>query len=592
MENRLSWILGISAFYHDASVTLLRDGEILFAASEEIFSRRKHDAGFPKQALAAAFDFAGITAADLSYVGFYEKPLLKFERLLETYLTFAPAGYRSYAAALPSWLRTKLHIKREIRKHLPGYDKRIIFCEHHESHAASAFFPSPYREAAILTVDGVGEWASTAWGIGRENKIELRGEQRFPHSLGLLYSAFTSYCGFRVNSGEYKLMGLAPYGKPVFYDLLCRELLRLRDDGSFQLNMQYFGYCQTLRMTTPRMVELLGFAPRRPDEPLRDCDRDLAASVQRLAEEILLRMVTYVQSACGLRNLVMAGGVALNCAANSRLLRDAPVDAIWVQPAAGDAGGSLGVAMFIWHQLLGMPRVPKGTDAMQQALLGPAVDAASEMPQLLERGAVARRMQDPDELNQYVATLLAEGAVVGWVQGRQEFGPRALGNRSILADPRRADMQRLLNLKIKNRESFRPFAPAVLEIRAGDYFELERRRSSPYMLFTARCLTDDLPAVTHVDHSSRVQTVCPILASRFHDLIRAFDELTGCPVLINTSFNVRGEPIVCTAEQAYRCFLATDMDALVIDDFLMINREQPEDLRETSRRYLLELESD
>jgi carbamoyltransferase len=591
----MTWVLGLSAFYHDSSVALLHDGEPIFAASEESFSRRKHDASFPTQALQAALRFANIGEQDLDYVGFYEKPLLKFERLLETYLAFAPRGYRQFATALPSWLQTKLHIPREIRRQLgSGFKKRIVFCEHHESHAASAFFPSPYEQAAILTVDGVGEWATTTWGIGDANNIHLHGELRFPHSLGLLYSAFTYFCGFRVNSGEYKLMGLAPLGIPRYYELIMEKLLTLCDDGSFRLNMRYFGYCVSLWMTNGKLERLLGFSRRQPDGELSQNYMDLAASVQKVAEEILLRMARFVHEKTGLDHLVLAGGVALNCVANGRLLRESPFTQIWVQPAAGDAGGALGVALLIWHQLMGKERLVRSqTDPLRSSCIGPACSDASELQTLRDNGAVAHHYPVDDELHERVAQLLAVGKVVGWVQDAMEFGPRALGRRSILADPRRADMQARLNATIKNRESFRPFAPAVLQQRASQYFAIEAGETSPFMLFTFQVLSgSSLPAVTHCDNSARIQTVNAGQQPRLHSLLEKFDRLTGCPALVNTSFNVRGEPMVRTASEAYRCFLATDMDALVIEDHLLLRAEQPMMALTHSQRYFNELEPD
>lgn len=609
----MTLILGISAYYHDSAVALIRDGVVIAAASEERFTRKKHDESFPAEALKACLEQADATIADLDFVGFYEKPLLKFERLLETYLAFAPLGYQSFAKAIPSWLQTKLHLPREIRKQLgPEYRKRLVFCEHHESHAASAFFPSPFDEAAILTIDGVGEWATTSWGTGSGNRVELREEIRFPHSLGLLYSAFTYFCGFRVNSGEYKLMGLAPYGEPRFADIIKDELIKIHADGSYHLNMDYFGYCHTLRMTMPKLERLLGVERREPDvSSVREVDMDLAASVQQVTEEAVLAMANRVHRETGLDNLCMAGGVALNCVANGRLKRESPFKNIWVQPASGDAGGSLGVAWLIWHQLLANQRMPNPNDSQHGSYLGPELNVESDIEALEADGAVMVRIED-DELFDCVADLLADEMIVGWVQGKMEFGPRALGARSILGDPRVSDMQSRMNLKIKFRESFRPFAPAVLEEHAADCFEFNGSTCSPYMLSThyvqthrrlesdsnvkgidrVKQIRSDLPSVTHLDYSARVQTVSADRHQRFHRLLSAFHEKTGCPVLINTSFNVRGEPIVRSASDAYRCFMATHMDALVIGNYVMLKSEQPESARLVSETYLSELEPD
>lgn len=611
----MTLVLGISAYYHDSSVALLRDGQVVAAASEERFTRKKHDATFPSQALHACLEMAGVGISDLDYVGFYEKPLLKFDRLLETYLAFAPRGYRSFARAMPSWLQTKLHLPREIKKQLGGhYTRRIVFCEHHQSHAASAFYPSPFTRAAILTVDGVGEWTTTSWGIGENEKFELRQEIKFPHSLGLLYSAFTYFCGFRVNSGEYKLMGLAPYGKPRYIDLFYEHLIEVHNDGSYRLNMDYFTYCHSLRMVGRKLERLIGAPRRLPDMELRELDMDLAASVQRVTEDIVLRMANYVHEQTGLDSLCMAGGVALNCVANGRLLREGPFKNLWIQPAAGDAGGALGTAWLIWHLLLGNPRVANCLDAQQGSLLGPALKEGEEMDMLIAAGAVAEYIACDAELDRRVAKLLDQGMVVGWVQGNMEFGPRALGNRSILGDPRNPEMQSIMNQKIKFRESFRPFAPAVLEERAHECFELERGMSSPYMLIThqvrseRRCAAEtvselkglarvrqarsDLPAITHLDYSARVQSVSRDRFPRLHALLAEFYRQSGCPVLINTSFNVRGEPIIRTGADAYRCFMATSMDVLVIGNYLMLREKQPEQARIASQDYPQQLELD
>jgi len=592
----LTAILGISAFYHDSAAALVVDGEIVAAAQEERFTRIKHDHGFPANAIASCLAEASLTAADLDYVGFYDKPFLKFERLLETYLAFAPVGFRSFLKAMPLWLNQKLHLPREIRRHLDdGYRRRIVFTEHHESHAASAFYPSPFDEAAILTVDGVGEWATASFGVGRGNRIELSHELRFPHSLGLLYSAFTYFTGFKVNSGEYKLMGLAPYGEPRYADLILDTLLELHDDGSFRLNLDYFNYCQGLTMTSKRFERLFGGPPRRPESPLTQREMDLAASIQRVTEEILLKMVRHVHRETGMRDLCLAGGVALNCVGNGRILREGPFDRVWIQPAAGDAGGALGVALFIWHQLLGNARTAARPDGQRGSLLGPAFGEAEIREFLDGRGAVYRHVPDPAELDDEMVRLIADEKVVGLFQGRMEFGPRALGCRSIIGDARSRSMQSVMNLKIKFRESFRPFAPIVLAERAAEYFDLSNTVDSPYMLVVSpvaeaqRLPAEDgeavgldklkqtrslIPAVTHVDHSARVQTVDRERNPRLHRLMTRFDEQTGCPVLINTSFNVRGEPIVCSPEDAFSCFMGTDMDVLVLEDFLLLKGDQ------------------
>ncbi len=589
-------ILGISAFYHDAAAALVVDGRIAAAAQEERFTRKKHDASFPSNAVDYCLAEGGIDAESLDYVVFYDKPLLKFERILETYLAYAPAGFRSFVAALPGWLHEKLHLPGKIRKGLGGkYERRCAFLEHHQSHAASAFFPSPFEEAAILTLDGVGEWATATYGSGRGNQIALTHELRFPHSLGLLYSAFTYFCGFRVNSGEYKLMGLAPFGEPKYADLIRERLVDIKPDGSFRMDMSYFGYCQGLRMTSPRFHRLFGGLPRRPEAPLTEREMDLAASIQQVTEEIMLRSAEHLQRRTGLADLCLAGGVALNCVGNGRILREGPFKRIWIQPAAGDAGGALGAALFVWYQLLGNRRDAIATDSQQGSLLGPSY-STREIRQFLDaQGAVYRQAESEDELCRSVAELLAAEKVVGWMQGRMEFGPRALGSRSILGDARSGSMQRVMNLKIKFRESFRPFAPAVLHDRVNEYFDLPTDLESPYMLLVApvaencRIGSEDpaitgldrlgrirsaIPAVTHVDFSARVQTVDADRHGRLHSLLKAFEARTGCPVLVNTSFNVRGEPIVCAPEDAYRCFMATNMDVLVMEDCILLKEKQ------------------
>ncbi|MCF3649580.1 carbamoyltransferase family protein [Synoicihabitans lomoniglobus] len=602
-----TYILGLSAFYHDSAAALVVDGIIVAAAQEERFTRRKHDKGFPQHAIDYCLREAGITAAELDHVVFYEKPFLRFERLLETYLGVAPTGFGAFLKAMPQWIHQKLQLPREMNRGLGGlYRKPYVFTEHHESHAASAFFPSPFEEAAILTLDGVGEWATASMGRGRGHRIELTHELHFPHSLGLLYSAFTYFCGFRVNSGEYKLMGLAPYGEPRYVDTILQHLMDLKEDGSFRLDQSYFNYCQGLTMTSEKFARLFEGPPRSPESELTPRELDLAASVQVVTEMIMLRMAHHLHALTGSANLCLAGGVALNCVGNGRLLRESPFERIWIQPAAGDAGGALGAALFVWHQLLDKPRPLTQPDAQSGSLLGPAPDPADIESTLRQRSAVYTRARDEADLCDRVATLLAEGNVVGWVQGRMEFGPRALGSRSILGDPRDRKMQSKMNLKIKFRESFRPFAPIVKAECASDYFDLLPGQESPYMLIVApvqedQRIEDDqpaeglarvndvrstLPAVTHVDYSARIQTIDTARSPRLHRLLSAFEAQTECPVLINTSFNIRGEPIVCTAADAYRCFLATGMDALVIDDFILLKDDQPEESVDAHTAYL------
>jgi carbamoyltransferase len=603
-------ILGISAFYHDSAAALVIDGEVVAAAQEERFTRKKHDAGFPAHAVRYCLRQAGLEAAQLDAVGFYEKPLQKFDRLLETYLAFAPRGYRSFLMALPLWLDQKLHLPREIRRELGGgYQRRIVFCEHHEAHAASAFFPSPFAEAAILTMDGVGEWATSSLGRGRDNTVELLAEQHFPHSLGLLYSAFTYFTGFRVNSGEYKLMGLAPYGEPRYADRILEKLLDLKADGSFRMDQSYFDYCAGLVMTSPAFAALFDGPPRAPESPLSQREMDLAASIQAVTEEIVLRSARHVHALTGMKNLCLAGGVALNCVANGRLLREGPFERIWIQPAAGDAGGALGVALLTWYQLLEKPRTPRPEDSQAGSLLGPEFSPGEVRAFLDDVGARYSVVESDEALVDRVADLLADERVVGWFQGRMEYGPRALGSRSILGDARSRTMQSVMNLKIKFRESFRPFAPAVLRERVGDWFETAPALDSPYMLLVANVRAgrrvapapadgdlkgidklkpcrSTVPAVTHVDYSARIQTVDAARHGRYYRLIARFAEKTGCPVIINTSFNVRGEPIVCTPADAYRCFMATDMDVLVLDRCLLFKSEQPAAAAADRGRYL------
>jgi len=591
-------ILGLSAFYHDSAAALVVDGEIVAAAQEERFTRVKHDSRFPKNAVDYCLLEAGLTPAELDYVCFYEKPLRKFERLLETYLAFVPFGYRSFRQAIPPWLKQKLRIPHEIRCGLRDeYTGRLVFVEHHESHAASAFFSSPFDNAAIVTLDGVGEWATSCIGVGRGNRINLTEELRFPHSLGLLYSAFTYFTGFRVNSGEYKLMGLAPFGQPVYRDLILQRLIDLKEDGSFRMDMQYFNFCHGLTMTSNKFEQLFGGRPRHPESPITQREMDIAASIQAVTEEIMLRIAKAAHRKTGQSNLVLAGGVALNCVGNGRIMRESPFDALWIQPAAGDAGGALGAAQFVWHQLLNKPRETQSNDSQRGSLLGPAYTDDEIRSMLTESMAPSTHFETDDDLCDRVASLIVQGKVVGWFQGRMEFGPRALGSRSILADARNPTMQSTLNLKIKFRESFRPFAPIVLAEHASDYFEIPTEKDSPYMLLVASVreelrtesnskmesqgierlkeIRSSIPAVTHLDFSARIQTIDRNRQPLVHRLLSHFYEKTGCPVLVNTSFNVRGEPMVCTPHDAYRCFMMTEMDAVVIGRYLLLREEQP-----------------
>jgi len=602
------WTLGLSAYYHDSAAALLRDDVIIAAAQEERFSRKKQDPNFPKAALTYCLEQAGISLAEVAQVVFYEKPLLTFDRLLETYVALAPRGLRSFCTAMPIWLGDKLYQKRNLLTELsdlePDFDpERLLFAYHHRSHAASAYFPSPFQEALILTMDGVGEWATMTLGIGRGNQIELLKELRFPHSLGLLYSAFTTFLGFKVNSGEYKVMGLAPYGRPVYQDLIRERLMDLKADGTFRVKLAYFDYCTGLRMTNRRFARLFGMGRREAGDPLEQHHLDLAASIQAVTEEIVCRLVTDAVETYGIRNLCLAGGVGLNCVANGVVLRRGLVDALWVQPAAGDAGGALGAAFAAYHQHHDRPRTADGTsDAMSGAFLGPAYDQDEIERRLTSLGATFRVMDDAG-LHRQVVGALTEHKVVGWFQGRMEFGPRALGSRSILADARVSEMQRTLNLKIKYRESFRPFAPAVLEEHAATWFDLPC--PSPYMSLVGQVrpehrvqgaddeatgltqqavIRSSVPAVTHVDHSSRLQTVSAETNPRFHRLLETFREATGCPMLVNTSFNVRGEPIVATPEDAFRCFMNTEMDALAIGDCYLEKGDQDPGLRDALRQ--------
>jgi carbamoyltransferase len=587
-------ILGISAFYHDSAAALVRDGSIEAAAQEERFTRRKHDHRFPLQAIRSCLQEAGITSSDLDLVAFYEKPFLKFERILETYLAYAPSGFRSFLKAMPLWVKQKLWIKDLIRREL-DFEGTIIFPEHHEAHAASAFFPSPFREAAFLTVDGVGEWTTTSFGTGRDNSIRILADIRFPHSLGLLYSAFTYFTGFKVNSAEYKVMGLAPYGEPVYRDTILRELLDLKDDGSFRLNMEYFNFPAGLTMTGEKFARLFDGPPRKPESELTQREMDLARSVQEVTEEIVLRMGRHIRKETGLPYLCLAGGVGLNCVANGKLLREGIFEDLWIQPAAGDAGGALGAALLGWYQYLGNERVPVEGGSQCGSYLGPSF-SDEEIHDFLEERHLPYRKLQRSELASVVADLIAEEKVVGWFQGRMEFGPRALGARSILGDARSPGMQEIMNLKIKFRESFRPFAPSVLEEKVSDYFDIDR--PSPYMLLVADVRQDQkrdpgekagglkgleklsavrstVPAVTHVDCSARIQTVDSKTNPLYHELISRFEKEHGCPVIINTSFNVRGEPIVCTPEDAWRCFMRTNMDYLILGPFLLSKEDQP-----------------
>jgi len=570
MDKKPVYILGISAFYHDSAACLIRDGEIVAAAQEERFTRKRHDPAFPACACRYCLREAGISSSDLSFVVFYDKPFLKFERLLATYLQFAPAGFRSFMHAIPVWLKDKLWVRNTIAREL-GYKKdRIIFCGHHESHAASAFFPSPFRDAAFLTLDGVGEWATASFGSVNGNTVSIDSEIDFPHSLGLLYSAFTQYLGFKVNSGEYKVMGLAPYGEPVYRDRILAELVDLKDDGSFRLNLAYFDYCRGLTMVNRRFERLFGGPVRAPGSSLDQRHMDVARSIQAVTEEIILRMARHVAKVTGMKNLCLAGGVALNCVANGRILREGIFDNVWIQPAAGDSGGALGAALSCWYRYLGNERTAGGTvDFQKGSLLGPAF-SDGQIRSFLDEGSIRYSRLSDDEIPGRVAELIGDQKVVGWFQGRMEFGPRALGNRSILGDARSGQMRDIVNRKIKFRESFRPFAASVLKERAREYFDLGAE--SPYMLFTCPVREDKravIPAVTHVDFSSRVQTVDEERNPLFYRLIKRFGERYGCPVVINTSFNVRGEPIVCTPADAFRCFTRTDMDYLMLGNYLI-----------------------
>lgn len=589
------FILGISAYYHDSAAALLRDGQIIAAAQEERFTRKKHDSDFPLKAIEYCLREAGISSRDLTHVVFYEKPFVKFERILETYLSISPRGLTQYLQALPLWLTQRLWMGDDIGQEL-DYEGEVLYAEHHESHAASAFFPSPFEEAAILTVDGVGEWCTTTYGVGQGNDLRLLAEIRFPHSLGLLYSAFTYYTGFKVNSAEYKVMGLAPYGEPRYVNTILEELIDLKEDGSISMNMDYFDYMTGLRMTNGQFDKLFDGPPRRPESELTQREMDLARSVQVVTEEAMLKLARHVHKATGKENLCLAGGVALNCVANGRLLREGPFKRLWIQPAAGDAGGALGAALVVHHRYKGHPRIPQPKDSMHGSLLGPSYSDEDIEKMLSKYGARLRKYSDGEFLPAVVDRLTSE-KVVGWFSGRMEFGPRALGGRSILGDPRSQAMQSVMNLKIKYRESFRPFAPSVLEEHTSEVFELDAE--SPYMLLVAPVREErripmtaeqdklfgidklnvprsDVPAITHIDYSARVQTVTRERNGRYYELIKTFYDRTGCPLLVNTSFNVRGEPIVESPVDAYRCFMRTEMDSLAIGSFILDKADQPE----------------
>jgi carbamoyltransferase len=614
-------ILGISAFYHDSAAALIRDGKIVAAAQEERFTRKKHDSRFPTNAVDYCLQAGGLTAGQLDYVVFYEKPLVKFERLLETYIAYAPRGFRQFLMAMPLWLRQKLHLPREMDKALKGqYKGRYVFVEHHESHAASAFFPSGFDEAAILTMDGVGEWATASFGKGKGNRIQLTNVLHFPHSLGLLYSAFTYFTGFRINSGEYKLMGLAPYGEPVYYEAIKNNLIDIKPDGSFCLNMSYLPYCHKTVMTNKKFERLFDGPPRRPESALTQREMDIAASIQKVTEEIMLLAARYVYNQTRMKNLVLAGGVALNCVGNGRILREGPFENIWIQPAAGDAGGALGAALFVWYQLLDNERKTNGRDMQRASLLGPAYDDEQICKFLDSVGAKYRSYTDYEQLIDKVSDLIGQEKVIGWFRGNMEFGPRALGNRSIIGDARSEKMQSVMNRKIKFRESFRPFAPCVLREHVHEYFEMQPGQDSPYMLLVAplretkRLLVPKgqadtsparlkgldklkvkrsiVPAITHVDYSARIQTVDQQRHPKLHRLMSRFNEKNGCPVIINTSFNIRGEPIVCRPEDAYNCFMATNMDVLVMENQLLYKQEQPQAKQHEIDEYKAKFELD
>jgi carbamoyltransferase len=588
------YILGISAFYHDSAACLVKDGEIIAAAQEERFTRKKHDHNFPVNAVNFCLDFANIKSSDLEIVAFYDKPFLKFERLLETYLAYAPIGIKSFIKAMPLWIKEKLWMKEMIKTQL-GYEGKVIFPEHHESHAASAFYPSPFNEAAVITMDGVGEWTTTSYGIGKGNKIEIYADIKFPHSLGLLYSAITYYTGFKVNSGEYKVMGLAPYGEPKYKDIILKEIINVKDDGSFKMNMEYFNYCAGLTMTNYKFDKLFGGPPREPESKLTQKEMDLARSVQDVTEEIVLKMGKHVHKETGMKNLALAGGVALNCVANGKLLKQGWFDNIWIQPAAGDAGGALGAALLGWYQYSGNERfADEINDSQKGSYLGPDFKSDEILSFIKLKEAPYKYLSD-EEIPGVISKHISEEKVIGWFNGRMEFGPRALGARSIIGDARSPKMQAVMNLKIKFRESFRPFAPSVLAEKVSEYFDMDV--ASPYMLLVAdvqekrqkkmsskeeklfgidklNIVRSDIPAITHIDYSARIQTVHKETNPLYHKMILKFEELTGYGVIINTSFNVRGEPIVCTPEDAYKCFMRTDIDYLLLGNYLLDKKEQ------------------
>ena len=587
-------ILGISAFYHDSAACLVKDGEIIAAAQEERFTRKKHDFNFPTNAVEYCLKEAGISAEELDYVGFYDKPFIKFERILYSYLAYAPIGIKSFFKSIPLWIKQKLFIRDIIKKEL-GYRGKVLFPEHHESHAASAFYPSPFSEAAILTVDAVGEWATTSYGIGKDNDINITSELKFPHSLGLLYSAFTYYTGFKVNSSEYKVMGLAPYGEPEYVDLILRELVDLKEDGSFKLNMKYFNYCTGLTMTNNRFNKLFGGPPRKPESKITQREMNLARSIQVVTEEIVLRMVNHIYKETGKKNLCLAGGVALNCVSNGRLLREGPFGNLWIQPAAGDAGGALGVALLIWYKYLGNNRKLDEVRVSQKTSYLGNCYTDKEIEDFLKKDEIPFEKLSTGEIPPRIAELIAGENVIGWFEGRMEFGPRSLGSRSIIGDPRSKEMQSVMNLKIKYRESFRPFAPTVLREHVSDYFDIDCE--SPYMLLVAnikdekrvkmsdeeeklfgleklKVARSDVPAITHVDYSARIQTVTKDDNPLFYGVIEEFYKKTGCPMIVNTSFNVRGEPIVCRPEEAFKCFMRTEMDYLIMGSYLLDKKRQ------------------
>ncbi len=603
--------------YHDSAAALLRDGNIVCAAQEERFTRKKHDHRMPTHAIEYCLREGTLKAEDLDYVVFYEKPFLKFDRLLETYFAYAPRGFRQFLMAIPLWLKQKLHIPRELDKALGGgFRGKFVFTEHHESHAASAFFPSPFSQAAIVTLDGVGEWTTASVGIGRDNKVEIKYELHFPHSLGLLYSAFTYFTGFKVNSGEYKLMGLAPYGKPVYKNVILKELLDLKEDGSFRLNMDYFTYCYTDVMVGRKFERLFGGPRRKPESPITQREMDIAASIQKMTEEVMLKIVRFAYEKTGMKNLVLAGGVALNCVGNGRILREAPFENIWIQPAASDAGGALGAALFVHYQLLNNARTVNEQNDMQSASrLGPAYSNDDIRKYLDSVGACYHFFEHEDLLLDELVNDIEQGKIIGWFYGRMEFGPRALGSRSIIADARNEQMQSRMNRKIKFRESFRPFAPSILRRQASEYFDLPPDKESPYMLLVAdvqeskrikpdgqqdklsgfellKAKRSVVPGITHVDYSARVQTVDAERHGRYYRLLERFRQKTGCPLVINTSFNIRGEPIVCSPENAFHCFRSTNMDVLVLEDFVLYKDEQPQMKQIEIDEYLAKFELD